>query len=144
MARLNFHLLSGFWEFSINSHYSTLETTMIAVRSWIYLAYQVFLFWWGKIWSPKKLMGQSKEIKKNWTSEKKLWRSSFEQFLAALMKFLFLEGRLGTRLCPPNFGIFLAFLGFLTSSLKLFSNLWGNLYTKSINYTRNLVPYYLW
>ena len=45
-------------------------------------------------------MGQSKGIKQNKTSTKKV-RSSFTSFLAAMTRILFLERRRGTRLSPP-------------------------------------------
>ena len=43
-------------------------------------------------------MGRRKEVKKNGTSQKTLVSGS-ASFLAAMVKVLFLEGGLGTRLC---------------------------------------------
>ena len=45
--------------------------------------------------TQNELMGQSEEIKLNWT---KTLRSIFEQLLAAINKIFFLERKLGTRL----------------------------------------------
>ena len=50
-----------------------------------------------KLLSQKKINGESKEIKQKWKGQKKL--SVSLKFLVPMTKVLFLEGRLGTRLC---------------------------------------------
>ena len=43
-------------------------------------------------------MEKSEEIKQSWTGQK-TWLSVSEQFLAAMTKDFFLEGKLGIKLC---------------------------------------------